>query len=243
MTNQDAMPARQRGKNMDWVVQFEGQMLVCALLAKALYGMPDKDWLNGIIAKRTFDAIPFGSLLAEVAAARSTLVEWTDSVPDGLDDNMFATIRDDHTRLFVGPGKLPSAPWESVYVNKDRAVFQRETISVKNWYARFEMVLASDYNEPADHIGLEFGFLAHLSDLTLAASAIRDGEQVKRLIDAQRGFLAQHMLPWIPRWANDVVNHARTELYRGLGWLARGTVLESASFFGISNDKSDSRQK
>ena len=93
----------------------------------------------------------------------------------------------------------------------------------------------------ADHIGLEFGFLAHLAELTIAASEIRDGAEVKRLIDAQRGFLSQHMSPWVPRWADDVINHARTELYRGLGWLARGTVLEAASFFALQKQSAPTK--
>src|SRR3546814_4250647 len=128
-------------------------------------------------------------------------------------------------------------PWESVYTNKDGAVFQRETVSVKNWFLRFDLVLESSFNEPADHIGLEFGFLAHLAELAIAASEIEDGGEVKRLVDAQRGFISQHMLVWVPRWADDVVRHARTDLYRGVGWLARGVILEAASFFANGADK------
>ncbi len=222
---------KRRGKNMDWVVQFEGQMVVCGLLAKALYGMPDRDWLNGLLQDRIFDTIPLGRTLPELTTARELLSGWADIESNGIDDATFINLRDDYTRLFVGPGELPAPPWESVYTNKDRAVFQRETVSVKNWYLRFDLVLASEYNEPADHIGLEFGFLAHLAELTIAASDIRDGAEVKRLIHAQRGFLSQHLLKWAPRWADDVANNARTDFYRGLGWLARGTVMEASSFF------------
>src|SRR3546814_1783610 len=49
----------------DWVAQFEGQMLVCGLLAKALYGAPDRDWLGGIVTRRLFEEIPFGNALPE----------------------------------------------------------------------------------------------------------------------------------------------------------------------------------
>ena len=222
---------KKRGKNMGWVTQFEGQMLVCGMLAKAFYGVPDRTWLDMLSRERIFDSIPFGSDLPEIASALGCLQRWTEEVSDGLDEEMFASVSDDYNRLFVGPHQLLAAPWESVYTNKDRAVFQRETVSVKNWYLRFDLALATEYNEPADHVGLEFGFLAHLAELTIVASDIRDGVEVKRLIDAQRGFLANHMLPWVPRWADEVVEHARTDLYRGLAWLARGTTLEAGSFF------------
>src|SRR3546814_2537600 len=113
---------------------------------------------------------------------------------EGLSDEVFVAFRDDHTMLFVGPRVLLAPPGESVYTNKDGAVFQRETVSVKNWFLRFDLVLESSFNEPADHIGLEFGFLAHLAELAIAASEIEDGGEVKRLVDAQRGFILQHML-------------------------------------------------
>jgi TorA maturation chaperone TorD len=226
--------APRRGRNMDWVAQFEGQMLVCGFLAKMLYAAPDREWLNSLICNRVLDSIPFGSTLPDVVSALATLQRWADPLQHGLDDATFAEISDDYTRLFVGPGRLPAAPWESVYTNKDRAVFQMETVSVKNWYRRFDLVLASEYNEPADHIGLEFGFLAHLSKLTIAASEIRDGAEVTTLIDAQRAFLSYHVLPWVPRWAADVLDNAQTDLYCGLAWLARGTAIEAGSFFSIA---------
>lgn len=223
-----------RGKNMDWVTQFEGQMLVCGLLAKALYGEPDREWLAELIADRVLENVPFGSDLVEIDSAVACFRTWHGAEGDGLGEASFGAIVEDYTQLFVGPGYLPAAPWESVYTNKDRAVFQMETANVKNWYKRFELALASSYNEPADHVGLEFGFLADLAERTIAASNIRDGGEVKRLVDAQRGFLSQHMLRWIPRWANDVIEQARTEYYRGLGWLARATVLEAGSFFAAT---------
>jgi TorA maturation chaperone TorD len=224
-------PDSKRGRNMEWVAQFEGQMLVCGLLAKVLYNAPDRDWLDGLVQNRVFGSVPFGGALPEVQSALGCFQRWTDSVRHGLDDAAFASVRDDYTRLFVGPGRLLAAPWESVYTNKDRAVFQMETVSAKNWYLRFNLALASEYNEPADHIGLQFGFLAHLSELTIAASDIRDGAEVKRLVIAQRGFLLQHILPWVPRWADDVLANARTDLYRGVAWLARGAAIEAGSFF------------
>lgn len=225
-------------RDMGWIAQFEGQMLVCGLLAKALYGPPDRTWIQELKQQKTFDGVPFGAETIEMQSAIECFERWTESIGSTIQDADFEEICGDHTRLFIGPQRLLAAPWESVYTNKDRAVFQTETQSVKNWYARFEMALTSEYNEPADHIGLEFSFLAELSALTLTASEIRDGTEVKRLIDAQRGFLNQHVLRWVHRWAADVVRHARTDFYRGLAWLARGTAIEAASFFSIEAARS-----
>jgi putative dimethyl sulfoxide reductase chaperone len=238
MIGENANPPRMGGRNMAWVAQFEGQMLVCGLLAKALYDSPDHVWLNALVQNSVFDSTPVANTLPEIASALGYLQNWARSGGHGLDEAAMSLIREDYTRLFVGPGRLSAAPWESVYTNKDRAVFQMETVSVKNWYRRFDLALASEYNEPADHIGLEFGFLAHLAHLTIAASEIRDGADVKRLIVAQRDFLAQHILKWVPRWADDVVEYARTDFYRGLALLASGTAKEAGSFFSIISQHS-----
>lgn len=212
-------------------------MLVCGLLAKTLYGAPDAAWLYSLIRARLFDTIPFAGDLPETSEALAILRSWSEANQAGLRTSAIDGLNEDYMRLFVGPGRLLAAPWQSVYTNKDRAVFQMESASVKNWYLRFDLALASEYNEPADHVGLEFAFVAHLAELILAAAAIRDGEEVKRLIAAQRGFLGQHVSRWVPRWASDVAQHARTDLYRGLALLARSTIVETNSFFLISSDE------
>lgn len=230
-------PGTRRGRNMDWVAQFEGQMLVCAALAKAFYGAPDREWLDAILGDGALLSIPFGGDSQEVRAASECLSAWADALGGRTSDEAFDALNSDYGRLFVGPARLLAAPWESVYMNKDQAVFQRETVSVKNWYARFGLALTSNVNEPADHAGLEFSFLASLAELTIAASEIRDGQEVKRLVDAQRAFVGQHLLKWVPRWADDVTAHARTDFYRGFGWLARGCALEMGSFFAVTADR------
>ncbi|MGE0804140.1 MAG: molecular chaperone [Burkholderiaceae bacterium] len=217
-----------------WIRQFDGQMLVCGLLAKALYGAPDRGWLDQLIVNSVFDAIPFGEALPEMAEAAARLKAWADSHRAGLDDAAFEVLSDDYTRLFVGPGRLGAAPWESVYVNKDRAVFQLETAAVSRWYERFGVAIASDYNEPADHVGLEFSFMAHLANLTVQASMDEDGEEVGRLIAAQRGFVGQHLARWVPAWADEVERNAKTGCYVALAALARAAVAELQSFFAVS---------
>ena len=125
---------------MEWVVQFEGQMLVCAFLAKALYGAPDREWLEMLVSNRAFESVPFGQTQPEMMAALNHLQKWA---RQGIDNAGFALMCSDYAKLFVGPQRLLAPPWESVYANKDRAVFQMETASVKNWYLRFDLALVN----------------------------------------------------------------------------------------------------
>src|SRR3546814_16775293 len=107
-------------------------MLVCGLLAKALYGAPDRDGLGGIVARRLFEEIPFGNALPEIETARDKLQGWTAALSEGLSDEGVVAVRDDHTRLCVGPRELLAPPWVWVYTNKAGGVFQREEVGVKN---------------------------------------------------------------------------------------------------------------
>ncbi|MDR7155724.1 TorA maturation chaperone TorD [Sphingobium xenophagum] len=221
-------------KNTEWIVQFETQMLVSAFLAKALYQEPDVAWLHAIAEEKLFDALPPYAENRDVEDALALLRSGSASLLGEHRDGAVEAICRDYMHLFVGPGRLLAAPWGSVYSNKDRAVFQTETVGVKNWYKRFSLGLATEYNEPADHVGLEFSFLSHLSKLTIAASKQFDGEEVKRLIAAQRGFLTQHMLRWIPSWADAVEAHAQTEWFLGLASLSRAVLTEAKSFLAIA---------
>src|SRR3546814_13029892 len=88
-------------------------MLVFCRRAKGLFGSPDRDWLGGIVARRLFEEIPFGNALPEIETARDKLQGWTAAMSEGLSDEGFVAVRDDHTRLFVGPRALLATPWAS----------------------------------------------------------------------------------------------------------------------------------
>src|SRR3546814_17056132 len=103
-------------------------MLVFCRRAKGLFGSPDRDWLGVIVARRLFEEITFGNALPEIETARDKLQGWTAAMSEGLSDEGFVAVRDDHTRLFVGPRALLAPPWESVYTNTDGAVCRREKV-------------------------------------------------------------------------------------------------------------------
>ena len=81
---------RRRGKNMDWIVQFEGQMVVCGVLAKALYGSPDRAWLNSLIENNVFATIPFGGGQADIGSALVCLQAWSEAAEGAIGDAGFS---------------------------------------------------------------------------------------------------------------------------------------------------------
>ena len=215
--------------NTELTAQLAGRALVLSLLGRLFYAAPEADWLQGLADEGVFDDIPFGAQRPEVAAGLAQLQQWTQHNRGGQLAQHLDILTSDYNRLFVGPGKIIAPPWESVQVDDERQLFQEETLAVRNWYRRFGLQAERLYTEPDDHVGLELAFLAHLAQLALAAQAAGDHARLSELLAAERAFLTEHALRWIPAWANRVVEQARTCLYRGLAQVTAGVLAEVAA--------------
>src|SRR5690606_33022658 len=127
--------------------------------------------------------------------------------------------------LFVGTGPhVLAPPWESVYVSTEPLLFQKETLEVRNWYARFGVEARNKAHEPDDHAGLELEFLAHLAGLGLKALDEGNEAGLQDAMDAQRAFLQEHPLRWMPAWCTHVEEQAATDFYRGCALITRGLL-------------------
>ncbi|MCC6473381.1 MAG: molecular chaperone TorD family protein [Burkholderiales bacterium] len=206
------------------VEDLQGEMLLCGLLGKALYAYPERAWLDQLIEQDVFVQAPVGTAQPDITAGLELLQEWSASNRGGLTDPDFEAIVSDHMQLFVGPGKLLAAPWASVYADRDRMVFQSVTNQVRDWYARYGLARAGNYREPEDHVGMEFGFLAHLTGLAIEALESGEARNIGVFLAARREFLSEHMTRWVPRWCREMESHARTQYYRGLARMSRGAL-------------------
>lgn len=218
---------------VDWRTTLTGQTLLFGVLAKALYQYPEKEWLDTLIAEDVFAETPFAETQPEVIAGLSLLQQWSQANRDGISQEAFDALRIDHTRLFLGPGKVLAAPWESVHFTEERLVFQQQTLQVRGWYSRFGLEVVKLHQEPDDHIGLELEFLAHLAKLGLQAIETGNSKRFDELLDAQRKFLTEHLLKWSPIWYGLVMQHARTDFYRGVAHLTNGSLLELVEILAI----------
>jgi putative dimethyl sulfoxide reductase chaperone len=218
---------------VDWGDALTGQVLSFNVLAKLIYVYPEIQWIESLIAEDIFVDVPFASAQPEVVAGLSLLQTWCGANRGGLTLEAFDALRVDYTRLFIGPGKLLAPPWESIAFCEEQLVFQRETLEVREWYARYGLELINLHKEPDDHIGLELEFIAHLAKLGLQALEANDSKRFHELLDAQRQFLTEHPLRWAMEWANLVEQNAYTEFYRGVALLARGSLIELAMLLAV----------
>jgi TorA maturation chaperone TorD len=207
-----------------WKDVFVGETLIFGLLGRALYKQPDRMWLEALIREDIFSEAPFGTGEVDVERGLSLLQSWAAANAGGLAEPEFEVIAKDYLYLFSGAGKPLAPAWESVYFSEERLLFQERTLQVRHWYERFGLQAELQGHEPDDHIGLELNFLAYLSSLALRALESGDTAAVKENLKAQEDFLTQHLSQWVPAWADLVQKHAQTDFYRGIAYLAQGTV-------------------
>jgi len=120
--------------------------------------------------------------------------------PEGTLDK----LKSEYTYLFIGPNKLPAPPWESVYVTKERLIFQESTLKVRQAYLEYKFLPKNYPHEADDHLALELDFMAHLAGL--AGEKFEEGkvEEAKKVLLDQKNFLEKHLLVWIGDFAEQI---------------------------------------
>ncbi len=214
-----------------------GEALLCGLLGKALYQELEQAWLEALIRDDVFAESPFGAEQAQIKQGLELLQRWEARNRGGLSAVEMKALENDRLYLMLGVDKVLAPPWESVYFSQDRLVFQKETLQVREWYARYGLQAERLNREPDDHIGLELIFVSQLA--TRAAQALEQDQPqaAGELLRAETEFLSEHLLRWGPAFAALLKKHAGTDFYRGLGCLVHGTLLALAEAHEIKMPK------
>lgn len=222
---------------IDWKTTLMGELLLFGLLSRVTRSNPDREWFQALIAEEVFSESPLAGNHVDIDKGLYLLQKWGRENKNGISDEQLIALKADYTRLFVGTGKPVSPPWESVYFNEDRLIFQGQTLQVREWYRRFGLESEKLYKEPDDHIGLELSFLAHLAKQGLLALDENDVPKFERFLQAQRQFISEHLLKWISRWHELIKKHATTDFYCGIAYLTHGSVLAIAEELQIEMPK------
>lgn len=128
-------------------------------------------------------------------------------------------LKVDHARLFVGPFSLLASPFGSVHLEEGEQLMGETTFQVKAIYSEAGLEMASDFNNPPDHISAELEFYAFL--LSQEQAAAEAGDETLRCShsDIRRRFFLSHLAKWGPTFAKLVIKHARTPFYASVGKL------------------------
>jgi TorA maturation chaperone TorD len=191
------------------------RVFVYSLLKRIYLEEPSKELLSLLVEEdllKSFPRIDDGQIEKGLASVSFYLRD-----PDLLKNQNINDLRADYNNLFVGPGKMGAAPYESVYRSEKELVFQEHTIQVRRAYRKEGYLPENLYREPDDHIGLELDFMHKMSDRSLKLGRKGELTKARKTLLAQKQFLDQHMLAWVPEFSAKIANKARTDFYRGFG--------------------------
>jgi TorA maturation chaperone TorD len=175
-------------------------------------------WLRS--SEGPFLDFPIPLINQDLVNARAILASWCQSAEEGETEDL---NRDYHDLLVVPP--MAGPPYESPWIDSEHLMFQEPTLDVRRRYHQFGVMVPGEGRQPDDHIALELGFMAHLCEgyqESLARRHASNGHIPDDWLTAQRDFLCEHILTWIPDFATLIVEKAQTALYKGLGYLTVG---------------------
>ncbi len=133
-----------------------------------------------------------------------------------ISNEEFNSLRKEYTRLFIGPGHLPAPPWGSVYLSKERIIFDENTLEVRKFYKKWGVNTKNSNKEPDDHIGFELEFISILIDKSLSELDKNNINGFKNILTAQIDFLKSHILIWIDVFSDKLSENTEYSLFKGL---------------------------
>ena len=128
----------------------------------------------------------------------------------------FEALKVDFARLFVGPYKLLAPPYGSVYLDDGRTIMGDSTLDVKNRYREEGLDTAKNFKDAPDHITAELEFMYYLIFKEIEAFSNSDIETAIGFIQKQKSFLEDHLMAWMPEFANSIIEYAENTFYPNL---------------------------
>lgn len=217
-----------------------GEILVLDLLGKIWITYPNQknqEWFFSLLDNELFSEVPFAEEQPAIQFGSRLICDWVDEVRSLPEEEILLDLRTDYSGLFNCANDIIAPPWESVYRNKYRLVNEDNTLNVRKFYKRLNMVLADQHTEPDDHIGYELIFTAFLTQKMLAALGAGNSEMYRKMRIVKGEFLSEHLLLWSPLFCAQVEKYAKTNFYKGLSYILNGISSELAELYNISLPK------
>jgi TorA maturation chaperone TorD len=138
-------------------------------------------------------------------------------------------LRVEYNRLFVGPTRPPTPPYQSVY-DHDRPEADWGTVEgpsaawMHNALSHENLEVDLGHRELYDHVAIELEFMHYL----LGKSTQDDSELSEKYLSRASFFLREFLSMWMPEFGELVASKTEHPLYQGLGKLLAAFVKQDA---------------
>lgn len=140
---------------------------------------------------------------------------------DERTDDVHGLARE-YQRLFIGPAHFEAPPWGSVYLDSEQVILGDSLVVLRKWMKWNGIAINDGLVEPEDQIGKMLVLLGWL--------ATEKPELVEE-------FLADHLMPWAPRYFDLMESDAKHPFYRGIAQLSRTTLADMCRLLGVEPKK------
>jgi TorA maturation chaperone TorD len=146
--------------------------------------------------------------IADIKAGAEGLAKFVEKVDkaESCEDKeeLLTLINRCYTSLFyLGLNSVATA--ESVYLSPERLVKQEPWEAVIKFYYEHKFGMPSSFKETEDHVSMETLFMYFLAENTARELENGDEEKAESFITAQKNFLNDHILRWIPAFCELVL--------------------------------------
>lgn len=150
-------------------------------------------------------------LSGDVADGNSNLSLVADFLSEHeVDLTVLDELAADYACLFLGLTRKSPYPYGSVHLNESGIVMDEESEKVAALYSASGLALADDVSDPPDHLGLELGFMAHLSRILEKSVREENNAELWSTLLLQHDFLKKHINSWFMNFLEDV-KHMETK--------------------------------
>ena len=216
----------------DSIQKFQVHSMLMQYLAELLYVTPDSELIRRVVDDNIFEGVASYVDDPDISTAADKLAIWANERQGSVSEELVGQLMTDFTKLFVGTPTTLAPPWESVHFNKERMVFQRETMDVRESYAKYDLQVDRINHEPDDHISYELKFMGTLIERAIAAAEQED-DSYRSILQDTISFAEQHPLMWMEPWVKSIQDDAENEFYPYVAELALAIVKDLKSYAEI----------
>ncbi len=202
----------------------ETRIFAYDLLRRTFLEEPSKEFLGIITEKGFIESFPFIEEDEEIREGVNKVATFFQE-HDLTSEEEYDSLHWDYTRMFIGPDKLPAPLWESAYLNKDRLLFQEQTLMVRQAYLKYQFLPKYFRQEADDHLGLELDFMYQLSNQALERLRSQEYTKFREVLGDQREFLQEHLLKWVSDLTDKIFASAKLDLYPGMAKILKGYLV------------------
>lgn len=149
------------------------------------------------------------------------------------EDELLEELAIEYTHLFLGPGKHIS-PHESVHHERDDGkwgqLWGNSTVDVKKFVETLGLSYKESDTSIPDHISVEMEMMQKLAEREQQAWGEDKVDEALYCLKAERMFVEDHLIRWVPSFCDKVEDQAEMTFYREMAKVTRDFIeLEKSS--------------